>query len=238
LNIINDVVAEGINLDVGISLDGIGKAHDEIRGIPGCFSHVNYLVDDLIRLKKELKKMGSNAVLNVCLGMTISNLTIKQYPEIKAYAKSKGLPLEYAWVEQTPYYDNQYKELGISKKGTRKVVEDLPDSPRKESWLKWIDGKDISFDCFALRTFVVVRYDGMVAPCLHYYKDVVGNLKTHTMTEILDNEHTKYCEDNIVKPCKGCLNTWAYAESHMAKLTPYMKYYLKHPKVLWKEVKK
>lgn len=224
---------EGMKFDVGISLDGIGKAHDEIRGRKGNFQEVEAVIYQLKLLQEDYPDQ-----MNICLGMTISSLTTpKNYEMIKTFAKVSGLPLEYAWVEQTPYYDNDNKELGISKEGTELIVKDLPDSKRKEDWLRDINGKSIRFDCFALRTFFVLKYNGEIAPCLHYYNKTIGNVKEQSISQILSSDRCKNIKKYCVKRCDGCLNTWAYAESHMAKLTPYMRYYLTHPRALKRDMK-
>jgi len=232
IDIVNDMMSSGIRFDVGISIDGIGKKHDEIRGIPGNFKIVNELIDELLIIKAKHPKL-----LGLCLGMTISDLTVDEYPKIKEYADKKGLELIHAWVEQTPYYDNKDKVIDVKKDRIKEIVDRMPESLRKEYWKKDIKGESIMFDCYALDTFLVVRFDGGIAPCLKYYDKIVGNIKCQDFTAILSGTRSRDVKNDTVRKCDGCLNTWAFAESHMAKLTPYAWYYLKHPRLFWKENK-
>jgi MoaA/NifB/PqqE/SkfB family radical SAM enzyme len=43
----------GITLDVGVSLDGIGEVHDKIRGVPGNFAKADWLLHKLVELKNK-----------------------------------------------------------------------------------------------------------------------------------------------------------------------------------------
>lgn len=233
IDIVKQVLAKGIKFEVGISLDGVGKDHDEVRRVPGNFDNVNYVINELALLKKQYPDL-----LSVCLGMTVSDLTVDKHQSIETYAKLKGLHLEYAWVEQTPFYANANTKIDVTKNRILEIVDKLPEGPRKEMWKKDIRGKSIRFKCYSLKTFFVLRYDGGIAPCLHYYDDVIGNVKDQTFTEIWTGEKANALRNGLIKNCKGCLNTWAFAESNMAEFWPYAKYYLTHPKTLLKELKK
>ena len=233
IDIVKQVLAKGIKFEVGISIDGVGKDHDAVRRVPGNFDNVNYVINELAILKKQYPDL-----LSVCLGMTISDLTVDKHDSIETYAKLKGLRLEYAWVEQTPFYANADKDINVTKLKIDSIVSKLPEGLRKEMWLKDIKGESIRFDCYALKTFFVLRYDGRISPCLHYYDDVIGNVKDQSFTEIWTGDKANALRKGLIKNCKGCLNTWAFAESNMAKLTPMIKYYLTHPKTFLKELKK
>ena len=232
LEITRAVLEKGIRFDVGISLDGYGKDHDDMRGIPGNFKSVDYLVDEFKKLKKQYKNF------DFCLGMTVSDLTVDKYDSLKKYANEKKVFLEHAWYQQSPYYGNENQEIKLSKIKIKKIVEKMPETPRKELWLKDIQGKPIKFECYALRTFFVLKNNGDVVPCLTYSDVVAGNITKQSFRKIFTSQRAKELKKNVVKKCPGCLNTWGYSWSAASHMTPFMSYYLRHPKVLFQEMKK
>jgi len=56
-------VMRGLSLFVGISLDGIGAVHDEMRNIPGAFDRVSTTVTELERLVPRGLRLGVNCTL-------------------------------------------------------------------------------------------------------------------------------------------------------------------------------
>jgi len=66
LTIIKELCSRGIKLEVGISLDGIGEAHDKIRGVKGNFDKSDYLAKKLAEMK-----------ITFSLGATLTAKTLK-----------------------------------------------------------------------------------------------------------------------------------------------------------------
>ena len=64
---------------VGVSIDGVGKKHDELRGIPGCF-------DEVYKNLKLAKEMG----LRFQFHSTISKLNVDEVPKIIDLAEELG----------------------------------------------------------------------------------------------------------------------------------------------------
>lgn len=220
LEIVKTVLTEGIKLDVGLSLDGYGEDHDKMRGTPGNFSSVDYLIDEF----KELKKQFPNQ-FNFCVGMTVSDKTVPYFKKLKEYVDEKGILLEYAWYQESPYYEN--KNHKVTMNNVIEVVKQLDDQPRKESIIREIEGKSIRYNCWALRDFFVLRSNGDVVPCLTYADKPIGNIKTESFTKIFTSKKAKFIRKNIVGKCPGCNNSWAWNQSNLCNVLPYVKYYLK-----------
>jgi MoaA/NifB/PqqE/SkfB family radical SAM enzyme len=138
--------------------------------------------------------------------------------------------MEYAWYQTSPFYDN--KEV-VKKGKTRRIVEGMPDTPRRAIWLKDLEGKPIRYRCYALDNFFVLNHNGEVSPCLSYTHISVGNIKHESFKEILSGVQCKKVKKEYVKPCNGCLNSWAFTVSQLTRFLPYFWYYLRHPKALW-----
>lgn len=211
----------GINFDVGISLDGTGKHHDEIRGIPGNFEKTDRLIKELLELKKTYGKQ-----LFITAGITISDLTLDYVDEYLDYCKKHGITQTVAWYQEAPFYGN----VGEHKENLRmgKIVEKIDESPRKHAWLKYLKTGKIDFLCFGMQTFFFLRCNGEVTSCFLYSDQSAGNVKNQTPTEIWFGEKAKKIREMVMN-CKGCLNTWAYNWSIESYFIPLFAHYVKRP---------
>jgi MoaA/NifB/PqqE/SkfB family radical SAM enzyme len=79
---------KGVNFHVSISLDGVGKIHDEVRQIPDGFSKTVSTIDELI--KNQYKYCDSYGVSCTVVKQNIDNLV-----ELNEYAKIKGFNIKY-----------------------------------------------------------------------------------------------------------------------------------------------
>ncbi len=218
----------GVKMDVGVSLDGVGEKHDNIRGVKGNFKNADYLLRELL----ELKKTYGNR-LNVGIGTVLIDKTIPNIDEVAAYAKSIGVNHKVQWYNATPFYGNS----GTSQENERdiiiKIVQALPPSLVNEKWLKWLKNEPIAFTCFSMYTFFVLKSNGDVAPCLTHWNVKAGNVRENTPTEIWKSVMAKEAR-KIVKGCKGCLNDWGTNWSFSSSHLPYLSYYIKNPSALAK----
>lgn len=78
---------EGQKISIGISLDGLGKEHDEYRKLNGLFDRVVKTVHELDRLKKDYPN------LRIDIGMVVHGLNIEKV-ESSAQWVRKNLPID------------------------------------------------------------------------------------------------------------------------------------------------
>lgn len=200
------LLAKGAKVDVGISLDGIGEAHDRIRGIHFNFELVNYLI---LRLKPLMKKYQKQ--FSVGTGSTLTDLILENYPSVMKYAEFHGLPFMFHWYNESPFYDNPGMNLDTKRELFIKALDSI--SRRKdlylETWKKRLRGELVSFRCFALHTFLVIHPNGDIAPCLTYYDEKVGNALKSPPSEIWKGT-VMMAERFKIAHCSACLNNWAW----------------------------
>lgn len=213
VEVAKEMKKRNISFEVGVSLDGVGEDHDRIRGVKGNFKKVE-------QLTRVLKDMG----VPVSLGATLTVETCKQNMEAKAYAERVGVPFLFHWFNRSTFYGNC--GLGMRETVTlANAVAGLPASLYRDMWLKHLHGKKQGFRCYALNSFMVVKCNGDVAPCLTYWDKVTGN--------VFDGEQfwcsVKACEtrDVTVKYCKGCLNNWGVIWSLRSMYYPLLWYKIK-----------
>ncbi len=97
----------GIRLFVGVSLDGIGSMHDEMRNIPGAFERVQA---SLARLRP-LAARGLRTGLNC----TLTRHNAHQAESIRQWAADQGLPVNFIVASfSSSYYGNLDSEEDLS----------------------------------------------------------------------------------------------------------------------------
>jgi MoaA/NifB/PqqE/SkfB family radical SAM enzyme len=211
-------------LDVGVSLDGVGSAHDASRGVRGNFDSVDKLLRGLVALKRE-HALGD--MLNITAGATLTDQTCGHLDQAYQYADSLGVPFMCHWFNQSDFYGNS-RETDRTSAIVRGAVEKyVPHGIYQEMWLESLKtGSLRDFNCFALQTFLVLKCNGSVAPCLSLWETVIGNLRETSPQKVWTDAATKKAR-SIVSHCKGCLNSWGVGWSLATSYYPLLSYELK-----------
>jgi len=219
-----------VPVSVGVSLDGIGKEHDEIRGIPGNFEKADWLLKRLVELRK---KHGDK--LEIVIGFTLSDLTLNSLEKVIEYGNKMDVGVLSQWYNQSPFYGNTDADLDKNKK-IYEAVSSFKPSFMKEMWLSSLKGEFIKFPCFALNTFFVLTWDGEIVPCLNYFDISAGNVREKTPSQIWKGADAKKIREKV-KKCSGCLNQWACGWSLESSTFPILSFYFKNPNKLIKRFK-
>lgn len=211
------------NLDVGISLDGIGVHHDNTRGIKGNFERVDTLLKELQRYMKQYGRR-----LNVTVGATLTDTTIQYAKEIDRYAKERGVQFIFHWFNQSSFYSNTTEENQATVNIIADIIKDYTQkSLYRNMWLKSLtDGKVQKFRCYALNTFCVLKSNGDVAPCLSMWNDPIGNTKIDDPVNVWCSQKARLIRSKVLD-CSGCLNNWGVNWSLESEYLPLLRYAIK-----------
>jgi MoaA/NifB/PqqE/SkfB family radical SAM enzyme len=79
--------ARGIRFFVGVSLDGIGPVHDEMRNIPGAFDKVQSTLEGLQHLQARGLRMGINC--------TLTSRNLHDAENVRQWCAERGLTVNY-----------------------------------------------------------------------------------------------------------------------------------------------
>lgn len=232
LGVVQSILAENIKINVGVSLDAIGKKHDEIRGVPGNFEKVNYLLRKLVELRNKYPEK-----LSMVIGLTLSQHTLGEWEKVKNYADNLKIELMAQWYNQSSFYDNQGNRRENIDDKMISAVKKQPNTLIREKWLKLLNNKPFKFKCFAGESFFALRCDGNVAPCLNFWDQSLGNLREQSLTEIWQNPRAEAIRKKV-KNCSGCLNSWGVEWSASAIFYPRLFFYLRNPKALLERLKR
>jgi MoaA/NifB/PqqE/SkfB family radical SAM enzyme len=203
------------HLVICISLDALGKDHDEIRAVPGCFDKVVANYENMARLKKDVKNF------HIKINMTISSFNHSKVEEVAEFVlkempmaafnfnfvrgnamdpKSKdiGLP-EYQRVVQIARekHNHMLEDFALSKvvkaisSTTYEIIEDR------------IRTNERHLPCTAGSRMVVVSEEGVVKPCEILGKEF-GNLRDfdYDISKVLQQaENQEVCSYIKDKKC-------------------------------------
>ncbi len=221
INVVKSAIKHGANIDVGISLDGIGEKHDLIRGVKGNFQNVEWLLNELVILRKEYEDK-----IRSTLGFTLSDFTVSSLGEVRTYAQKLNIYFNIALYSTSPFYENTNRKLASSK-SLIKAVQSFPLTPLNEIWLNSLIGKPIKFRCFAMDTFCVLKCNGDIASCLSLWDAKAGNVRESSPTDIWHSSGAKEVR-KIVKSCQGCLNSCGVDWSFESSFIPILLFNFKH----------
>ncbi len=172
--------------DMCVSLDGIGKTHDKIRGVSG-----NY--KSAIKLIKGIKKQFP--LINLGVGFTISNENYKDLLKVYDFSKKEKIGFGF-WFGQTSacFYDNlekkqkefkwDYKKLKEIKQMVSFIIEDMKKLKKIDVFSEYYLSNMVNFqknparkiNCYSgVHSFFLDPY-GDVYPCVMLNKSF-GNAK-------------------------------------------------------------
>lgn len=209
------MVESGIQTIVGVSLDGLGEKHDEIRGTKGNFEKANYLLTEL----KKMKDLYGDK-LDVVVSFTLSPLTVDSMAEVMAYSDKLGFIFLPQVYEEVSFYFNKGNVEPIDKNRLMSALHKLPGSFQKEVMLMAAEGKSLKFNCSSLKNFFFLHCNGDISPCLLHSDKVYGNLRNQPLDEIWSSGKIKEGREMIAN-CSRCYNTWGVGWSLKAWFPPF-----------------
>lgn len=196
------------NKDIGIriSIEGLPKSNDELRGIKDGF-------DRGIRTLINLHHMG---IKDIGFGITVSDRNAKDMIELYHLAKMMGVEFATAAVHNSFYFhkfDNkfEYPEMVIGE--FEKLISELLKSRRIKDWFRayfnyglinYIRGNPRLLPCeMGQDSFFLDPY-GEIFPC-NVMEESMGNLKSQSFEEVYNSERA----NNVRKMVKECnKNCW------------------------------
>jgi MoaA/NifB/PqqE/SkfB family radical SAM enzyme len=173
------------NVGIRISLEGLPKANDELRGLKDGFDHG-------LRTILKLKEMG---VKDLGFGITISDKNAKDLLEL--YSLAKYLKLEFATaILHNGFYfhklDNKITEKDLIIGEFNKLIQELFKTKRLKNWFRayfnhgiknYIRGNARLLPCEMGREIFLIDPIGDIKPC-NACDVSMGNIKEKSFDEI------------------------------------------------------
>jgi len=194
------------DIGIRISIEGLPKANDELRGIPDGF-------DRGIRTLIELSHMG---VKDIGFGITVSDRNARDILELYHLAKMMKVEFATAAIHNSYYfhkYDNRFKYPEIAIEEFKKLIYEMLKSSRPKDWFRayfnyglisYIKGNPRLLPCeMGYESFFLDPY-GEIRPC-NVMEETMGNLRERSFDEIWNGSEAERIRDRV-RNCKE--NYW------------------------------
>ncbi|HEV8526232.1 MAG TPA: radical SAM protein [Actinomycetes bacterium] len=165
---------EGTPLDLYVSLDGVGRLHDRIRGRAGAFTEVDRFLDEC---------RGLTGV-QLALTCVINRYNAEHLDAVADYAAGRGIPVSYAIVNSSDHYIRSlpmYGDVSLTQDQLDPVTDFLVrrSTQRLDDDLRAVlNGGRRQLPCRLLHEGVLVTSDGTVSICGTSQQMILGHLDT------------------------------------------------------------
>ncbi len=199
------------NFGVRISLEGLPRANDELRGLRDCFDHG-------LRTLLELHRLG---LKDIGFGITVSDRNARDMIELYQLAKALGVEFATAVVHNSYYFhkqDNRIENRELVIGCFQELIDELLRSRRAKDWFRayfnrglinYIEGRPRLLPCGAGEEMFFLDPFGEIRPCngleVASPENSMGNLQEQSFAEIWTSERAERIRQ-MVKNCPR--NCW------------------------------
>jgi len=201
-----DLFRKHKDIGIRVSLEGLQKTNDELRGIAGGFNHG-------IKTLTELQKIG---IRDIGFGVTLCDRNAGDLLELYKLAREMKVEFASAAIHNSFYFhkfDNKFTRQGEVIKELSKLVNELLKSRKVKDWFRayfnyglinYIKGNPRLLPCqMGENSFFLDPY-GQIFPC-NVMEESMGNLKEDSFDRIWRSGRAKEIRA-LVKNCRK--NCW------------------------------
>jgi MoaA/NifB/PqqE/SkfB family radical SAM enzyme len=180
------------DIGIRISIEGLPKTNDELRGIKDGF-------DRGLRTLVELRSMGMK---DVGFGITVTDRNVRDLLPLYHLSKLMGMEFATATTHNSYYFhkfDNEIKDKELVIGEFKKLIKELLESSRIKDWyrayfnygiINFIRGNKRLLPCeMGCNSFYLDPF-GEIRPC-NVMEETMGNLKEKSIEEIWQGEEAK-----------------------------------------------
>lgn len=210
VEIAEDFNKKGTDFLVEASLDGIGRTHDKVRGVPNAFKKTSKTILKIKQLtKRHHFRLGVNTV--------ISPINLRDAPNVYEWCKKHDIDMFFTVASIAEnYFSNIGKEhLRIKDDNEKYLIEFLQKLVEERSPLNFLayyyhdlirmirDGKERTTPCvFALDAFILDAYGDMYY-CM--YSKKIGNCLMRSCSDIyFDPQNLAHRNEMTKNLCPTC----------------------------------
>jgi len=193
------------NIGIRVSIEGLPKANDELRGLKDGFDHG-------IRTLVELHNLG---LKDIGFGITVSDRNAKDMMELYHLAKMLNLEFATAAMHNTYYFhkfDNKFNDKKMITEEFKKLIKAQLRSKKPKEWFRayfnyglinYINGNKRLLPCGMGTDVIFIDPVGEVYPC-NGMDWSMGNIKKQTFEEIWNSEKAKDVRIKVKNCKKNC----------------------------------
>lgn len=191
----------------GVSIDGVGEKHDEVRGVSGGFERA---IDTLHRVK-------AIGVRDLRIAFTASALNVEQFSQVYALAQRLGVQFTCAIAHSSSHYFRTTSSYALDTELLAKEMGRIVSSELKtfspKRWARayftsglfsYATGKGRPLPCDAGSAFFFLSPSGNVYPC-NVLDRVMGNIRhTKSFERLWTSLEAELARETVRKCSLGC----------------------------------
>jgi MoaA/NifB/PqqE/SkfB family radical SAM enzyme len=217
------------DIGIRISIEGLPKANDELRGIKDGF-------DRGIRTLIELHHMG---VKDIGFGITISDRNTKDMIELYHLSKMMGLEFSTAAIHNSFYFhkfDNNFQNPEVAIEELKKLIDELLKSRKIKDWFRayfnyglinYIKGKPRLLPCEMGHDSFFLDPTGEIYPC-NVMEESMGNLKEKPFDEIWNSDKAKKVREKVKNCSNNCWMIGSVSQQMKKNIMVPLKWIIQH----------
>ncbi len=194
------------NIGVAVSIDGIGKIHNEIRGVDNGYQKVLKTIENLKLLK----------VKSIKIAFTVMGENIKEMEKVYNFAQEQNLEFTCAAAQNSEHYfgaenqkiqnkedlKNQFKKI-IFQELKKNNLKNFARAYFTRGLCEFALKQKRILPCQAAKDFFFLDPQGNIYPCL-VSNLIIGNIKEEKIEKIWHSEKA----EEIRKKIKNCQRCW------------------------------
>jgi radical SAM protein with 4Fe4S-binding SPASM domain len=238
-------------LNINISIDGIGEAHERNRGVPGCFPKAMASLEGLLELAKE------NEMLEVGIEVVITSENVADLKDIYQHLGRYTTHISFTPVIIGPssFYGKPDKDMGLSRSDIERMAmffewlaEELP------AYAYYFDkvldikmeerGGKRTYPCLGGYTTMYMDSKGEIYPCLIAPNHMrLGSIRERPPSEIWFSEQAGLMRKALKKWsfCEMCTNNCDIVANLKTETIDFVNYLARNPRIfaaLMREIRK
>jgi len=214
----------GAKVVAALSLDGVGKLHDDIRGVPGNFESVEECCRRLGKLKQRLPN------LRLAFQSTVSRHNLHHLPELLEYCSSHGDEHILTFAQEAELYWNRGEghDVTTDRSSLPPALDELVGRfsvRRPRDLLQWshmrltkyfVEGLSAPVPCTAGSSTITLGPTGVVSGCL-FLESPMGKAQEngYSLLRLLRTPPAR----SVQKACSACQQCWTNCESFPAMMS-------------------
>lgn len=180
-------------VSIAVSLDGMGKTHDKIRGIKGAFEKATETI-------KYARKLG---IERVTCGMTLGNQNYREILPVRDFVEGLGCEFSCFLPDEAGYFGNIGKGLKLSSEARKEIIKVLKDNFGHHYYMdnlrRQMEGtRKRTLPCYSGYYSITIDPYGNVLPCI-LKNEPFGNIREATLEEILYGEKARKLKNKLEK---------------------------------------
>lgn len=193
-------------IGVGVSIDGIGAMHDEVRGLPNAYE----------RAVETLERLKGIGMRDLRIAFTASQKNLGHMRRVYDLANDLGVEFTFAVAQNSEHYfktdDNQEINCGALKDELDYVIRKELRAFHAKRWFRayYAFGaytfscmSERLLPCHAAREFFFMSPNGDIYPC-NVLDSVIGNIRDARFDEIWRSQRGNSVREAVSKCGNGC----------------------------------